>query len=130
MNTFKQFISELYNVKLADTRDKEGNGEVGADVSDSARGSEKTKKVPLSQITSRFEGDTKNEPGTESREHIDTIAKHMRRGGSVPPILVRRHPKTGGYQVIDGHHRYFAHKQNGLKHIDVHVIPPFRAKEN
>lgn len=130
MKSFKDFLSEIYSVTMGHNDDPEtGDRETGSVHRIVDRRPEKTKRVPLSQIKSRFEGDSKNERGTESREHIDNISKHLRKGGTVPPILVRRHPKTGGYQVVDGHHRYFAHKNAGMKHIDVHVLPPARARE-
>ncbi len=38
-----------------------------------------------------------------------------------PPVLVREY--ENGYQVVDGHHRYHAHRITGAALIKVKVIP-------
>lgn len=38
-----------------------------------------------------------------------------------PPILVRRY--QNGYQIVDGHHRFHAHRLAGAAHIEARVIP-------
>ena len=127
MKSYKQIISELYKVSLGNKTNPDGTKEIGSNVSDMPNTkSEKSTKVPVNKIKT-FEGDdkTSKEAGSsESRANVDAIKKHIQRGGSVPPILVRRH--QGNYQVVDGHHRLQAHKEAGLKHIDVHVIDPGR----
>jgi hypothetical protein len=127
MKLYKQLITELVKVSLGNKVQPNGEREIGSNVRDmSNTKSETTKKIPVHKI-STFEGDdktSKNTASPESRANVDSIKKHIQRGGSVPPILVRRH--QGNYQVVDGHHRLQAHKEAGLKHIDVHVINPGR----
>lgn len=131
MIPFKQFFYETVSATLFHKQSDDGY-EIGASINDvNPRRAGAIRRIPISMITSRHEGDDKAEKtpdNHESRANIDQMVTHLRRGGKLPPVLVRRHPKTGGYQVIDGHHRFFAHKEAGMKHINVTVIPPGRIK--
>ena len=131
MLSFKQFIGEAVGATLVHKIDGDEQ-EIGANFHDyNHKRQDKVRRIPMSMITSRYEGDDKAEKSPdnkESRGHIDQMSTHLRRGGSLPPILVRRHPSTSGYQVIDGHHRYFAHKEAGKKYINVSVLPAGRIK--
>lgn len=123
MKSFKQFVTELTKVSLGNKVHPNGEHEIGSNVRDMPNTkSEKTKTIPVHKITTFEGGDKTSKEGgsSESRSNVDSIKKHIQRGGKVPPILVRRH--QGNYQVIDGHHRLQAHKEAGLKHIDVHVV--------
>lgn len=127
MKSYKQFVTELVKVSLTNKLHPNDEREIGSDVRDMANTkSEKTSKIAVHKIKT-FEGDdktSKDSASAESRKNVDSIKKHIQRGGKVPPILVRRH--QGSYQVVDGHHRLQAHKEAGLKHIDVHVVNPGR----
>lgn len=119
MLSFSNFIVEINRVKLFSSDD-----EIGAIVTNIDKKPEKFSRLPLSNITSRHEGDGKSSTENgESRNIINSLKQHLKQGKSLPPVLVRRHPKTNGYQIIDGHHRYHAHKELGLKHIDTEIIP-------
>ena len=123
MKSFKLFVTELVKVSLGNKMLPNGEREIGSNVRDMSNTKpEKTTKIPVHKITT-FEGGDKTSKDTaspESRANVDSIKKHIQRGGKVPPILVRRH--QGSYQVVDGHHRLQAHKEAGLKHIEVHVV--------
>jgi uncharacterized ParB-like nuclease family protein len=123
MKLYKQLITELVKVSLGNKVQPNGEREIGSNVRDmSNTKSEKTKTIPVHKITTFEGGDktSKKAGSSESRANVDSIKKHIQRGGSVPPILVRRH--QGSYQVVDGHHRLQAHKEAGIKNIDVHVV--------
>lgn len=47
------------------------------------------------------------------------LVRHLEAGGSVPPIHVERH--DGCWWVLDGRHRFVAHKLLGRSHIWVKV---------
>jgi ParB-like chromosome segregation protein Spo0J len=101
------------------------NSEIGTTVK-SQRG-ERTGKVvilPMNQIRSRFEGDDKADPEwTDARANIEKIKKQIKRDISqLPPILVRRLPRENTYQVLDGHHRYFAFREMNVKHIPAIIL--------
>lgn len=48
---------------------------------------------------------------------IKKIIKSIQRGDVLPPIILSK-KENGYYYLIDGHHRLFAHLQNGEKQID------------
>lgn len=111
--------------KLVKQHDPEtDNSEIGATVSSDGRRKEKTVMLPMNQIRSRFEGDDKADPEwKEARANIENIKKQIKRDISkLPPILVRRLPKENTYQVIDGHHRYFAFREMNVKRIPVIIL--------
>lgn len=59
----------------------------------------------------------------ESQAILNKIVKEIEFGGAdkIPPILVME--TRGVYMIIDGHHRYHAHKILGLKFIKAKVAP-------
>ena len=101
-----------------------GETEVGTYISDKNNTTNKIIRLPLSKIKSRFEGDDKSDPKwTDARENIESIKKQIKYDISkIPPIIVRRLPKENTYQVLDGHHRFFAFKEMNIKTIRVIVL--------
>lgn len=64
--------------------------------------------------------DKKDKP--ESANKISEMAEMIKNGTyNLPPILVREF--QGKYQVVDGHHRFFAHQSANSLTIEVRVIP-------
>lgn len=49
-------------------------------------------------------------------ERVLDLAIHLRSGGSVPPIHVISCP-NGRFSILDGRHRFHAHKLVGRTHI-------------
>lgn len=100
------------------------NIEIGATVGSNSRRKEKTVMLPMNQIRSRFEGDDKADPEwKEARANIENIKKQIKRDISkLPPIIVRRLPQENTYQVVDGHHRYFAFREMNVKRIPVIIL--------
>lgn len=67
-----------------------------------------------------FEPDDKmNQP--KSKANVKKIVTGLQQGDKLPPLLVRKYKK--GYQVLDGHHRFWAYKKLGVKSIPVQVVP-------
>lgn len=82
-------------------------------------------KLPIETISMAdlvgFEPDEKMDESTSSSK-ISEMAERIRNGTYVePPILVRKY--EGKYQVVDGHHRFHAHKLANSVSIQVRVIP-------
>ena len=68
-----------------------------------------------------------NEPAAkmqspESKKTLKSLIKAIKNGKPLPPLVVR---KLGDkYQILDGHHRYFAMKVLGIKNAKVIVVAP------
>ena len=118
---------KIYEILAKLTKDYDPESDestVGADVNDVGIKHARTVVLPMNQIKSRFEGDDKADPSwVDARENIDKIKKQIKRDISkLPPILVRRLPKENTYQVVDGHHRYFAFREMNIKRIPVIIL--------
>lgn len=94
----------------------------GAYVRDAGK-SEPTTMINLNQIKSLFEPEEFGKMKLpKSSANVKKIIAGIKRGDKLPPILVRRF--ENGYQVLDGHHRYEAYKQMGVKQIPARIIDP------
>jgi hypothetical protein len=59
---------------------------------------------------------------SESRKTLKSLMKALKDGQTLPPLVVR---KLGDrYQVLDGHHRYFAMKALDIKNTKAVIVPP------
>jgi GNAT superfamily N-acetyltransferase len=66
-----------------------------------------------------FEPDSKmNQP--KSQANVKKIVAGLKKGDKLPPLLVRKY--KDGYQVLDGHHRFWAYKLSGTKSIPVRIV--------
>jgi hypothetical protein len=66
-----------------------------------------------------FEPDSKmNQP--KSKVNVEKIIAGLKKGDKLPPLLVRKY--KDGYQVLDGHHRFWAYKLSGTKSIPVRIV--------
>ena len=75
--------------------------------------------VPLSKL--KFNQPKSDEDEKEYQDKVDGIIKYYKKHKKVMPMLV--HKVKGGYEIIDGHHRYTALKQMGVKNAKVIIIP-------
>jgi hypothetical protein len=67
-----------------------------------------------------FEPDEKmSQP--KSKANVKKIVAGLKKGDKLPPILVRKY--KDGYQVVDGHHRFWAYKLLGVKSIPSQIVP-------
>ena len=55
-----------------------------------------------------------------NQEVVDEYSETLREGGKLPPVKVFRIGSR--YHLVDGWHRYFAHKKVGLADIEVDII--------
>jgi hypothetical protein len=93
-------------------------GYFGAEVDDAGFDS-----LPVVNISSDrlvgFEPDSKmNQP--KSRANVEKIVAGLKKGDKLPPLLVRKY--KDGYQVLDGHHRFWAYKLLGTTSIPVRIV--------
>jgi hypothetical protein len=120
-------ISEI-TAKLTKKYDQNNDQtEIGASFS-KFTGKEKISQIPINQIKSRWEDDHKADPQySDSRNNIENIKKQIKKDiNKIPPILVRRLPKQNTFQVIDGHHRYFAFREMNIKIIPTIILNPIQ----
>jgi GNAT superfamily N-acetyltransferase len=93
-------------------------GYFGAEVDDTGFDSLLVVNIPTNQLVG-FEPDSKmNQP--KSRANVEKIVAGLKKGDKLPPLLVRKYKK--GYQVLDGHHRFWAYKLSGTKSIPVRIV--------
>lgn len=91
----------------------------GAEVDDAGFDRLPVINIPTDQLVG-FEPDAKmNQP--RSRANVRKILAGLKRGDRLPPVLVRKY--KNGYQVLDGHHRFWAYKVLGIKSIPSRIVP-------
>ncbi len=76
--------------------------------------------VPIRQLVGFEPDDKMRDP--KSMAKVDSIAKAVQDKKSLPPILARKY--ENGYQVIDGHHRFWGHRKAGADAIKAQIVPP------
>ncbi len=60
-------------------------------------------------------------------DHILPLVEHLKNGGTVPPIHVEAYKPF--FKLLDGHHRYVAHKLLGKENISVYYEDTGEAKK-
>ena len=68
-----------------------------------------------------FEPDEKMDDELSAAKVLDMVEAIQDGIYKEPPVAVRSY--QGGYQVVDGHHRFHAHKAAGSLTIEVRVVP-------
>jgi len=75
--------------------------------------------LPMANLVTNEPASKMKQP--DSKITLKNLMKAIRDGEKIPPIVVR---KLGDkYQILDGHHRYFAMKALGLKNAKVVIVP-------
>jgi hypothetical protein len=107
-----EFVTEG-NIKLYTDPDY-----YGAEVDDTGFDSLPVVNIPTDQLVG-FEPDSKmQEP--KSRQNVKKMIVALKQGKKLPPLLVREY--KNGYQVLDGHHRFWAYKLLGVKSIPAQIV--------
>ena len=93
----------------------------GAEVDDEAGVGKPVVNLPLKDLVG-FEPDVKMQD-PKSAANMTKMVELIKggKGHELPPILARRY--KGGYQVLDGHHRFHAYQAAGAKTIPAKLIP-------
>ena len=76
--------------------------------------------IPIKQLVGFEPEDKMRDP--KSMAKVDQIAKAVQSKKPMGPILARKY--KNGYQVIDGHHRFWGHKKAGANFIKAQIVPP------
>ena len=117
-----KYYTKLDKLNLEDIKVKLYPGGLGADVD---YDEEEFKQLPTKIIS--LDQLVLNEPASKmkqpkSKATIKRLIKSLRAGEEVSPIIVR---KLGDkYQILDGHHRYFAFKALDKDNIKAVVVDP------
>ena len=101
-------------------------GWMGAFFVNDYKGDELKPTTLPASIIKGFEPDSKMKD-PKSAANVKKIIAGIEKGDNIPPILVRK--MASGYQVIDGHHRFWAQKKIGQKNIAVKIVPPSLIKD-
>jgi hypothetical protein len=72
------------------------------------------KAVPVTSLTPSFD----IFQGINQQRVVDKLRSAIQGGASMPPLKV-----TPSGRIIDGHHRFEAFKQEGLKSVRVKIVP-------
>ncbi len=76
-------------------------------------------EIPTNKLVG-FEPEKKMEE-PKSKANVEKIVSGLKSGDKLPPILVRKY--KDGYQVIDGHHRFWAYKLLNKNTIPAKIVP-------
>ena len=88
-------------------------------IDDTGFGSLPIVNIPANQLVG-FEPDVKmSQP--KSKANVEKIVVGLKAGDKLPPILVRKY--KNGYQVLDGHHRFWAYKLLNINSIPSCIVP-------
>ena len=98
---------------------------LGAEVDDDAGKGKSVIYLNIKDLVG-FEPDEKMED-PKSAAAVESIKNDILAGKTMPPILVRKYGE--GYQVLDGHHRFYGHKKAGEKEIKAIIIPDDEIEE-
>jgi len=61
----------------------------------------------------------------KSRKNMQNIIQAIQNKEQLPPIYVRKSPNPNyKYQIVDGHHRYWAYKKLNMQKIPARIIAP------
>jgi hypothetical protein len=75
--------------------------------------------LPVDKL-SRWEPESKLR-GAANQAKVQQMVQAIRQGAALPPITVTP-LLTGGYRIIDGHHRYGAYLQAGVQNVPVQIM--------
>ena len=75
--------------------------------------------IPANQLVGFEPDDKMTQP--KSKANVEKIVAGLKNGDTLPPLLVRKY--KDGYQVVDGHHRFWAYKLKDVKSIPAQLVP-------
>tara|TARA_B100000900_G_scaffold413875_1_gene438920 strand:- start:885 stop:1553 length:669 start_codon:yes stop_codon:yes gene_type:complete len=76
--------------------------------------------IPIKQLIGFEPEDKMSDP--KSMAKVNQIAKAVQDKKPMPPILARKY--KNGYQVVDGHHRFWGQRKAGVNYIKAQIVPP------
>jgi hypothetical protein len=120
MYSFSKFISEATTPKRVTIWTNPRY--LGADIHRDDHDDLSTEDIEMGSIQGIEPAEKMKDPS--SNKNMKNIASAITsgKGNTIPPILVMR-DKNKGYKILDGHHRYHAHKLANVTHIRAKVVP-------
>lgn len=118
---FTQAAASKQTNEVAKVRISKDPDDLGAYVDDEGD-PEPTVMLPIALITGVLEPDDMHQTKPGAPQKIARMAKAIKSGKHMPPILVRRH--SDGYQVMDGHHRFKAYRLAKSDEIPARIVDP------
>jgi len=76
--------------------------------------------IPVNQLVGFEPEDKMRSP--KSMAKVNAIANAIKNKQSIPPVLARKY--KNGYQVIDGHHRFWGSRKAGVNFVKAQIVPP------
>ncbi|MCK5013454.1 MAG: ParB-like nuclease domain-containing protein [Candidatus Omnitrophica bacterium] len=77
--------------------------------------------VEVAKITSPWHKDIE-EKGVCDHKYVKVLCEKIRNGEYIPPILLSKNPDKEEYCIVNGHHRYLAHKWENKKLINCIIL--------
>ena len=111
-------INEIIGNKIKLSRDPKYFGAVGVEKYNSS--GLPVMNIPIKQLVGFEPEDKMRDP--KSMAKVDQIAKAVQNKQALPPILAMKY--KNGYQVIDGHHRFWGQRKAGANFIKAKIVPP------
>lgn len=120
---FCTYINEKLSAQVVDHSDE--GGEMGATINQSDHALIKTKHLAMKDIVP-FEPSSEKIKSPSSSQTFNSLVSTIKSGNrhTIPAITVIEHPKLPGkYLIVDGHHRFSAHKKAGSALIKSNIVP-------
>lgn len=95
---------------------------LGADINRDNHDDLPTENLEIGSIQGIEPAEKMKDPSSNKNMRNIASAITSGKGNTIPPILVMR-DKNNGYKILDGHHRYHAHRLTNSTHIRAKVVP-------
>ena len=117
-----KYYTKLATLNLENIKVKLYPGGLGADIDYDKKEFKKlpTKIIPLDQLVLNEPAEKMEQP--KSKTKLKQFIKSISDGKEISPIIVRK--LNNKYQILDGHHRYFAFKALDKDNIKAIVVDP------
>ena len=117
-----KYYTKLATLNLENIKVKLYPGGLGADIDYDKKEFKKlpTKIIPLDQLVLNEPAEKMEQP--KSKAKLKQFIKSISDGKEISPIIVRK--LNNKYQILDGHHRYFAFKALDKDNIKAIVVDP------
>jgi len=59
------------------------------------------------------------------RQGVERYKEMLKQGKDLGTIIVLKHPREDFFAVVDGHHRFIAQQESGIKEVDCAIVGDF-----
>lgn len=116
-------LTEKLSANVVDFSHIDG-GEMGSSIRQDSHSLIKTKQLSMNDVVP-FEPSSEKVKAPHSAQTFNSLVGAIKSGNrhTIPPIIVAEHPKLPSkFIVLDGHHRFEAHKKAGSKLIKAQIV--------